>query len=102
MPTTKKKVVAKKKPVARKVAARKPSVASGKTTSVRVGRFGSDPVTVVVKGSKATVGDVLERAGIALGRSERVWLNGTKASAADAVRTGDIVSVVSPKEAGKF
>ncbi len=65
-----------------------------------VGRFGSDPVEVVVTGA-ATVASILEKAGIELSDEEKVWVNGSRATRTTKVKTGDIVAVVSPKEAGK-
>ena len=76
-----------------------------RTTSTRipvaVGRFGSDPEQVTVK-ANGTVADVLKRAEIVLEEHEHVWLNGGRATLTDKVRKQDIVSIVSPKEAGAF
>jgi len=68
--------------------------------SIKVGRFGSDPVSVQVP-ANSTVGKVLEKAEIDLNDVERVFLNGETATKTKKVKRGDIVSVVSPKEAGR-
>lgn len=66
---------------------------------VLIGRFGSTPEKVTVdRGS--TVAEVLDEAGIKLGAKEKVWLNGERAESDDVVEKGDIVSILSPKEAG--
>lgn len=91
MPTRNRRARATRRPAAR---------ASGGSLEIAVGRFGSEPVTVTVtKGS--TVGAVLKKADIVLGSSERVWLNGSASALTDKVKRGDIVSIVSPREAGK-
>lgn len=114
---SKKKVVAKKKTTAKKVAKKKVAkkapakrattrrtssgASSRRATTVRVGRFGSDPVSVSVAG-RATVEAILAKAEMTLGPSEQVWLNGIRATAGSVARTGDIISIVTPKEAGRF
>lgn len=66
---------------------------------VLVGRFGSSPEEVSVK-KGSTVAEVLDEAGIEMGEKEKVWLNGERAESDDVVEKGDIVSILSPKEAG--
>lgn len=68
-------------------------------SAVHVGRFGSDPVGILVDGS-TTVGRVLRLANIDLGSNENAWLNGARASLTTKVKGGDIISIVSPKKAG--
>ena len=92
---TTRKVVAKK--AAPKKAAAKRTTA--KSSTIKVGRFGSAPESINVKG-KATVAVVLVKADIQLESNEKIWVNGTRASKSTVVKTGDIVSVISPKEAG--
>lgn len=70
------------------------------STKVMVGRFGSDPVEVVVTGA-ATVEKILKSADIELSDEEKIWVNGKRATRSTKVKTGDIVAIVSPKEAGK-
>jgi hypothetical protein len=69
-------------------------------TKVMVGRFGSDPVEVVVTGP-ATLAKVMEKAGIELSDEEKLWVNGKQATRSTKVKTNDIVAIVSPKEAGR-
>lgn len=73
-------------------------VATG-TESVMFGRFGEQPKTIKVK-KGATVKDMLSLAGVTIGTKEKVWVNGTRATFETKVKSGDIVAVVSPKEAG--
>ena len=70
---------------------------------ILVGRFGSAPAYVNVPNGAAftTVAKVLQGADIKLGKSERVWVNGEKATRSKRVDRGDIVCVVSPKEASR-
>ena len=67
--------------------------------SVVIARFGSDPEKLEVP-KDSTVDDVLEEAGVNLGSSEKVWVNGEKATRKDLVEDGDNVLIVSPKQAG--
>ena len=73
---------------------------TARNTKVMVGRFGSDPVEVVVTGP-ATVAKVMEKASIELSDEEKLWVNGKQATRSTKVKTGDIVAIVSPKEAGR-
>lgn len=81
------------------MATRKTKKRAVKATKVMVGRFGQEPQTVTVRGA-ATVKAVLVQAGIGLNTRERVWVNGGRATPNTKVKGGDIVSVVTPKEAG--
>ncbi len=74
---------------------------AGGTVEVSIGRFGSVPETIRVQ-APATVGAVLEKADIVLEGSERVWLNGEQADLKTRVKAGDIVGIVSPKEASSL
>ena len=67
--------------------------------SVLVGRFGSDPVRVRITG-RATVEAILIKAGIMTGGEEKVWVNGAAATSKSTVKSGDILTILSPKEAG--
>lgn len=82
------------KPVVKKAATKEKN-----DVTVKFGRFGEDPQTVKVQ-TGGTVKDVLTKVGVEIGTKEKVWVNGTKADATTEVKTGDIVAVVSPKEAG--
>ncbi len=68
--------------------------------TVKFGRFGEEPQTLRVKAG-ATVANVLEAAGVEIGAKEKVWVNGSRATFTTKVTAGDIVAVVSPKEAGR-
>jgi len=67
---------------------------------VTVGRFGSEPVSITVT-EPATISSVLSKAGINTSSTEKVWLNGEIATSNSNVKQGDIVSIVSSKQAGK-
>lgn len=67
--------------------------------SVVIARFGSDPEKLEVP-KDSTVDDVLTEAGVNLSSSEKVWINGEKATRKDLVEDGDNVLIVSPKQAG--
>ena len=70
------------------------------STTVLIGRFGEEPVSVTIRGL-ATVGAALDAAGIKVDTAEHIWLNGARAELASRVRNGDIVSVVMPREGGR-
>jgi len=65
-----------------------------------MGRFGQVPQRVEIA-SPATVSAVLTKLGIEISKSEKVWVNGERATARTRVEMNDIVAVVSPKEAGR-
>lgn len=67
--------------------------------AVVVSRFGHDPIPVCVD-EGATVSDVLTKAGISLSGREEVFVAGVKAAMVDEVEDKDVLSVVSPKQAG--
>ena len=69
------------------------------TIRVMVGRFGSEPETFIVRRG-STVGDVLAKAEIAVSGIDRIWLNGEQVNLRAKVAAGDLISVISPKEAG--
>lgn len=64
-----------------------------------IARFGSEPDKIEIP-IGATVEDALSEAGIVLNTSEKVWINGEKATHKDIVEEGDNILIVSPKEAG--
>jgi len=68
--------------------------------NVIIARFGSDPEKLEIPGG-ATVENALEEAGLILSSSEKVWVNGEKATRKDLLEDGDNILIVSPKEAGK-
>ena len=101
MPT--RKTVAKKA-TAKRTSVRKTTTRTARprvsTDTVRVARFGSSPVAITVnRGS--SVRDVLDKAGISLSSTDKVYANGTqRVSATTMVYNGDVLSVISPKAAG--
>lgn len=66
---------------------------------VMFGRFGSAPQTLRIR-ANGTVEDVISAAGVSVTGTDRIWLNGDRANLTDKVQDGDLVSIVSPKEAG--
>ena len=75
------------------------ALSTGDTIRVTIGRFGSEPQEVDLE-KDSTVKAGLEEVGITLESSDKVWVNGVRASQRDILETGDIVNVVSPKQAG--
>lgn len=90
-------------PAKRKAAKKRPAKRSstGGSISVLIGRFGYTPDTVKVpKG--ATVAAALAAAGVDVEGSQRVSLNGDLVAPSKRVSGGDLISIVTPKEAGAF
>ena len=69
------------------------------TLEVKVGRF-SEPTVDVKVDTGSSVQDVLDEAGISLGTSETIWVDGEKAEPADTVEDGDHLQIVGKKEGG--
>ena len=91
-----KKKAAKK--VAKKAAPQGRKAFRDATGVVDVGRLGSETVTVeATKG--LTVGGALTAAGVSFGE-ERIMLNGAVAEQSAPVKAGDLVLVLTPKQAG--
>jgi len=67
--------------------------------SITIGRFGSDPEQYDLA-KDSTVKEALEEAGISLESAEKVWVNGDRANSRDILEEGDVINVVTPKEAG--
>ena len=66
---------------------------------VTIARFGQNPQAVTVpKGS--TVAEVLKAAGITTRGRETMFVDGEDAAKTDIMENGDILSIVTPKEAG--
>lgn len=74
-------------------------IKADETISVRIGRFGSDSSTHSLP-KDCTVEDALEEAGIPFSSTEKVMVNGERASSNDILENGDVVNIFSPKEAG--
>ncbi len=71
---------------------------AGETISVAVVSFGNDPIALTLaKG--ATVADALAKAGITRG-SQEIFVSGEVAEDADELEDKDVVSIVTPKQAG--
>ncbi|MFA5397927.1 MAG: hypothetical protein WC346_18090 [Methanogenium sp.] len=64
-----------------------------------IGRFGSDPEKLEIS-KGATVEEALEEAGITLNSTEKIWVNGEKATRKDILENDDNLLLVSPKQAG--
>lgn len=68
---------------------------------VTIARFGQNPQNVTVpKGS--TLGAALKAAGVSVKGRETMLVEGEEATREDIVENGDIVSIVTPKEAGAY
>lgn len=72
---------------------------SSRSIEVKIGRFNEKTESISLP-SGATVGDALEKAGISLGSSESLWVDGVKASEPDTVENGDFLQIVGKKEGG--
>lgn len=72
-----------------------------KTARIKIiiARFGYDPEKLEVS-ANTTVEEALKETSIILTNSEKVWVNGDKATLKDILEEGDNVLIVSPKEAG--
>jgi Na+-translocating ferredoxin:NAD+ oxidoreductase RnfC subunit len=70
-----------------------------KTMIVTVSKFGDDPLNVTVPVG-ASVADVLEAAGIETSGREQTFVEGEAAEGGDILENGDILSIVTPKQAG--
>jgi len=66
---------------------------------VTIGRFGSEPKEVELE-KDATVRQALEELGLDVGETTNVYVNGVKASMRDILEEGDLVNLVTPKQAG--
>jgi len=71
---------------------------SGETIAVAVVSFGNDPQPLTLP-TGATVAEALTAAGVTAGASE-MFVSGERAEANDVLEVGDVLSLVSPKQAG--
>lgn len=76
----------------------KANKAEGDVIAVAVTRLGSDPVAVKLK-KGGTVKEALALAGINAGRAE-YFVDGQRAEENDILEDGDVLSLVTPKQAG--
>ena len=67
--------------------------------TVTVGSFGSDPTEISID-KDTSIREALEEAGISTGSAEKIYVNGERATLRDILEDGDVVNVVSSKEAG--
>lgn len=67
--------------------------------AVAISRFGHDPVPVCLP-EGGTVRAALEKAGIELARGEKVYVAGVEGGDDDILEDGDVLSIVTPKQAG--
>ena len=70
------------------------------TMIVTIAKFGDDPVNVSVPVG-STVSMVLAQSGITITGRETSYVDGVEALASDVLENGDILSVVTPKQAGR-
>lgn len=75
------------------------ALADGSSIKVTIGRFGSDPQEVIIE-KDSTIRAALDEVGIEISDSDKVWVNGVRAGLRDILDEGDIVNVVTPKQAG--
>lgn len=69
------------------------------TIVITVSRFGHNPVSVSVP-VDSTVQQALASAGVSVQSHEQLFVSGVQATAGDILDAGDILSVVTPKQAG--
>ena len=72
---------------------------SENTMAVTIARFGSTPLPLAVPVG-STVDDVVALASIDLEGREELFVEGTKAEGDDVLENGDILSIVTSKQAG--
>lgn len=75
------------------------SEAEGETIAVAVSRLGSDVVPVTLP-KDATVRDALEKAGVSTSSSTEYFVSGVRANMDDVLEDGDVLALVTPKQAG--
>lgn len=73
--------------------------AQGNLIGVTVSKFGDEPVNVQVPAG-STVADVLEAAGITVSGRMQTFVEGEVAESGDILENLDILSIVTPKQAG--
>jgi hypothetical protein len=71
---------------------------AGDTIAVAVVSFGNDPQPLTLP-TGATVAEALTAAGITAGAAE-MFVSGERAETGDVLEAGDVLSLVSPKQAG--
>lgn len=78
---------------------KKAEIKEGDLIAVAVTRLGNDPVPVQLpKGS--TVKDALAKAGVSASGTTEYFVSGQRAEANDILEDGDVLALVTPKQAG--
>lgn len=72
---------------------------TGDNIAVAVTRLGSDPIPVTLP-KRATVSDALKAAKIGTTGREELFVDGQRANLNDILEDGDVLAVVTPKQAG--
>jgi len=67
--------------------------------TVYIARMGHDEIALQVE-EGTRVRDVLTRSGMSLSGSEQAYVSGVSATMTSIVEDGDIISIVTPKQAG--
>lgn len=75
------------------------AVVASDTMAVTIARFGSNPLTLAVP-IGSTVEEVVELGSISLEGREELFVEGTRAEGSDVLEDGDILSIVTSKQAG--
>ena len=74
---------------------------SSDTMIITIAKFGSDPENVTIP-TGSTVGDALREAGVTVKKNWELFVDGDDAETKDILENGDILSIVTPKEAGNY
>lgn len=73
--------------------------AEGDTIAVAVSRLGSDVIPVTLS-KDATVRDALAKAGVSTSGNVQYFVQGVRADMDDVLEDGDVLALVTPKQAG--
>ena len=71
----------------------------GDDIEVTIGYFGSSPEKVQLR-TDSTVREAIDSVRFNLEGNETVWVNGERADLRDMLDDGDVVNIVTPKDAG--
>lgn len=72
---------------------------TGDTIAVAVTRLGSDPVPVTLP-ARSTVQEAITKSGVSIGNRAEYFVDGVRAEMNDILENGDVLSIVTPKQAG--
>lgn len=67
--------------------------------AVNVSRLGADPIAVVLP-EGSTVADALTKSGVTVAANAELFVDGTRAERNDVLDDKDILTIVTPKQAG--